>query len=176
MKKHNGMRPQDIVILLGIITMEQKPWMMKDIAQKIGISASEVSESLYRSDKAGLFDKLTSKVNRHALIEFLKYGLRYVFPQEPGAVVRGIPTAFSAPPLNKLILSSEKLVWPYAKGSERGQAIEPLYQSAIEAALSNPALYELLALVDALRVGKVREKALAGIELEKRILDGGAGN
>ena len=172
MKKHSGMRPQDIVVLLDIISKGESHWMMKDIAQEAGISPSEVSESLNRSYLAGLLDKSKKKVMRHALLEFLLYGLRYVFPQKPGATVRGVPTAFSAPPLNNLIMSQEKLVWPYAKGTERGQAIEPLYPSVVEAALTKPELHELLALVDALRVGRARERELAKLELEKRILNG----
>lgn len=172
MKKHSGMRPQDIVVLLAIVARGDRPWMMKDIAREACISPSEVTESLNRSYKAGLIDKSKKKVMRHALLEFLTHGLRYVFPQEPGAIVRGVPTAFSAAPLDELIVSNEKLVWPYAKGQERGQAVEPLYPSAVEAALSKPELHELLALVDALRVGRVRERELANAELEKRILNG----
>ncbi|GAA4443317.1 hypothetical protein GCM10023188_43880 [Pontibacter saemangeumensis] len=172
MKKHSGMRPQDIVVLLDIIAKGGSHWMMKDIAQEANISASEVSESLHRSYVAGLIDKSKKKVMRHALFEFLTHGLRYVFPQEPGAIVRGVPTAFSAPPLNNMIMSNEKLVWPYAKGTERGQSVEPLYPTVVEAALRNPNLHELLALVDALRVGRIRERELASIELEKRIMNG----
>ena len=172
MKKHSGMRPQDIVVLLNIISKDSSPWMMKDLAQETNISPSEVSESLNRSYLAGLIDKSKKKIMRHALLEFLIHGLRYVFPQKPGATVRGIPTAFSAPPLDDLIRSDEKLVWPYAQGNVRGQAIEPLYPSVIEAALKNSQLHELLALVDALRVGRVRERELAKVELEKRILHG----
>ncbi|GGG05683.1 MarR family transcriptional regulator [Pontibacter amylolyticus] len=172
MKKHGGMRPQDIAILLAIIAKGEEPWMMKDIAVELGISASEVSESLNRSYVAGLIDKPKRKVMRQALLEFLIHGLRYVFPQEPGAIVRGVPTAISTAPLDKLIMSNEKLVWPYAKGTVRGQSIEPLYPSVVEACVKNSELHELLALVDALRVGKVRERELAKVELEKRILNG----
>lgn len=166
------MRPQDIVILLAITAKDGASWMMKDIALELRISPSEVSESLHRSYVAGLIDKGKQKVMRQALLEFLVHGLRYVFPQEPGALVRGVPTAVSAPPLDKLFMSSDKLVWPYSKGVERGQAIEPLYPSVVEACLKKPELHELLALVDALRVGRVRERELAKVELEKRILNG----
>jgi hypothetical protein len=47
----------------------------------------------------------------------------------------------------------------------------PLYRSAPDAALRDPALYEWLALVDALRSGKARERRMAGEELARR-LDG----
>ena len=46
MKKHNGMRPQDIVVLLKIISIRDDKWRNIDIANAIGISPSEVSEAL----------------------------------------------------------------------------------------------------------------------------------
>jgi hypothetical protein len=94
-------------------------------------------------------------VMKLALMEFLQYGIKYVFPQKPGPVVRGIPTSHSASPLKEKIQSSEDYVWPYAQGNIRGHSIIPLFVSAPGAALKDN---ELLALVDALRVGRAREK------------------
>jgi hypothetical protein len=45
----------------------------------------------------------------------------------------------------------------------------PLYPSAPAAALRSPALYEYLALFDALRMGNARERTLAEKLLEERI-------
>lgn len=42
-----------------------------------------------------------------------------------------------------------------------------------EAALRDPTLYELLALLDAIRDGRARERALAEKALEKRLKPGG---
>jgi len=39
------------------------------------------------------------------VLDFLRFGLRYVYPQQPGAIVRGIETAPSAPPFRNKILS-----------------------------------------------------------------------
>jgi hypothetical protein len=47
--------------------------------------------------------------------------------------------------------------------------LEPLYPSAVDAARRDPVLYECLALVDAIRVGRARERALAVDLLRKRI-------
>lgn len=170
MKKHSGMRPHDIVILLKIAAKGAQHWLMKDLAVELSISAGEVSESINRSVQGGLLSKDKKRLMRSALLEFLQYGLSYVFPQQPGALVRGIPTAHSAPPLDKLIQSGELYVWPSAKGTSRGQAIEPLYKSVVKAIEKDSKLYELLALADALRVGRVREKQLAIEELKKRVL------
>lgn len=166
-----SMRSQDILILLKIVSLGEQEWFHHTLAQDLGISQSEVSQSLNRSRYAGLIDDTRKNVMRMALLDFLKSGIRYVFPQKPGALVRGVPTAHSAPPLNQIIQSKDddQYVWPSAKGHMRGQAIEPLYPSVLAAIKKDEALYELLALVDAIRVGKVREQELAKKELEKRL-------
>ena len=169
MKKHSGMRPQDIVILLKIAAKGDSDWYMKDLSYELDISASEISESINRSVIAGLITTNKKKLMKLALLDFLEHGLRHVYPQRPGALIRGLPTAHSAPPLNKHIASNEPFVWPYANGNVRGQAIEPLYPNVAEACLKDPAFYELMALSDSLRVGKAREKNIAVEELKKRI-------
>jgi len=61
MRKHNGMRPQDIVILLKIIALGKGTWQLKDLARQLFISLSEVSESLNSSQLAGLIDYVRKK-------------------------------------------------------------------------------------------------------------------
>lgn len=168
--KYN-MKPQDILVLLKIIALDSKEWQQLSLAQELNMSQSEISQSLQRSKYAQLVDFSGKKVNRMAFYEFLTQGLPYVFPQRPAAIVRGMATAHSAVPLNKTINSTETYVWPFAKGNTRGQAVLPLYSSAIEASLKDATLYELLAMVDALRVGSTREKEIAKLELKKRILN-----
>ena len=169
MKKHSGMRPHDIVILLKISAKGDQPWLMKDLSYELSISASEVSESINRSVIAGLISPDKKRLMKLALLDFLEHGLRYVYPQKPGALVRGINTAHSASPLAKIISSSEPCVWPYSEGNVRGQAIEPLHPKVPEACLKDDKFYELLALCDAVRVGRVREKNIAMKELKSRI-------
>nr|WP_217425105.1 hypothetical protein [Flavobacterium sp. 7E] len=157
--------------MLKVIALGEKPWFHHTIAQDLGMSQSEVTQSLNRSKYAGLIDNARKKVNKIAFNEFLLHGVAYAFPQQPGALVRGMLTAHSAEPLHKIIQATDKYVWPNAKGLDRGQAIQPLYPTAVEASLKDIELYELLTLVDAIRVGRVREKEMAKRELEKRILN-----
>jgi hypothetical protein len=166
------MRPQDIPILLKIISVERfsPEWRIKDLARDLFISPSEISESLNRSYHAQLIDYYKRHVFRLALHEFTAHAIQYVFPQSPGPLVRGIRTAHSAPPLNKIIRSSENYVWPDAQGNARGQAIEPLYPTLVRASKQDEFLYAALALIDALRVGRVREKNIAKDELKKMML------
>jgi hypothetical protein len=58
-------------------------------------------------------------------------------------------------------------VWPY-QGKERGIAFKPLYKTAPGAAIRDPAFYEYLALADALRDGRARERKYAEQELHRR--------
>lgn len=169
MKKHSGMRPHDIAVLLKIASKEQNNWYMKDLAYELEISPSEISESINRSIIAGLISSDKKTLKKLAVLDFIKSGLKYVYPQQPGAMVRGIATAHSAPPLNNEIMSEEQFVWPYAKGNLRGQAVEPLHPKMAEACLKDSQFYELMALVDAIRVGKVREQHLAFEMIKERI-------
>ncbi len=169
MKKHSGMRPHDVVVLLKIAAKGKQTWLMKDLSYELGISASEISESINRSVIAGLISYDKKKLMKLNLLDFLNYGLRFVYPEQPGALVRGVATAHSAPPLNKIIVSEEPYVWPYGLGNVRGQAITPLHAKVPEAALKDETFYILMALVDVLRVGRVREKELAIQELKQRI-------
>jgi len=170
MKKHNGMRPQDIVVLLKIISIRNDKWRNIDIANAVGISPSEVSEALNRCRIAKLIDSKKRKVNINSFTEFLVYGLKYVFPAEPGAVVKGIPTAHSASPIKEHISSDiDVYVWAYAKGTHRGQAIEPLYKTLPKVAPENELFFELLTIVDTIRIGRAREIKIATEELNKRL-------
>lgn len=161
-------KPQDILILLKIASLKEKDWSMNDLARSLSLSQSEVSKGLDRLVFAGLIDESKRVPALNALYDVLVSSVRYFFPVKPGGIQRGIPTAHSAFPLSKKIRSESKYVWPSPEGTERGESIEPLYKSVPFAVLEDQKLYELLALVDALRVGKAREQQLAREELKKR--------
>lgn len=111
------------------------------------------------------------RLNRSALLEFLLHGIRYVFPAEKGALTRGVPTGYAASPLKEFIATDGEPipVWPHAEGPVRGYSFSPLHKNVPQAALRDARLYELLALVDALRDGRARERDLAGRELKIRL-------
>nr|WP_303345637.1 hypothetical protein [uncultured Muribaculum sp.] len=166
-KNHNGMRPQDIVILLKKVTDKGRGLLNGQIAKELCISASEVSEALERCRIARLVDTTKQRVNILALEEFLVHGLKYVFPVQPQSVVRGVATAISASPMKEKIVSgNEQYVWPDAKGNMRGTAITPLYKTVPAAVAADDMLYKLLAIVDTLRIGRAREVEIAKVELK----------
>ena len=164
MKKHNGMRPQDIVILLKILTLKSDIWFIRDIALQLRISQSETSESIHRSAFSGLLSSGKKVVMKNSLMDFLEHGLQYVFPAQLGPVTRGVPTANSAEPLKSMISSNDNYVWPSSKGTSNGQSIYPLYHCVPDIVGENEKLYETLSLVEAIRIGKFRERQL-GIKI-----------
>lgn len=154
------MRPQDVVILLKIIALDEKKWFNKDLAFQLSISNSEVSESLNRSRIGGLIQSDKRTVCREELLEFLVYGLKYVFPAVEGRLLRGMPTAYSASVLDDNYVIDDPYVWPADGYSVKGIAIPPLYRTVPEACNDDEKLYDLLALTDAMRVSDQKEEVV----------------
>ena len=179
------MKSQDIIVLLKLALLHQRissdqaieadAFSARGLEAVLGISKSEVNASIKRSIGAGLaLKERTSgypKANINALLEFIVHGIRYVFPVQPGAMVRGMATAAAAPVLkNELKSAGDYIcVWPDAEAKEMGQSLKPLFKSAAIAARRDPELYDLLALVDAIRLGNPRESKLAQALLEQRL-------
>ncbi|RFS19051.1 hypothetical protein DVR12_25480 [Chitinophaga silvatica] len=166
------MRPQDLVILLKIITKGENPWQLKDLSNSLYISNSEVSESLERSLYANLIDFDKKNVNRGNFLDFLLFGMKYVFPAKAGILTRGEPTAHSHPFMKEYISSDYAYVWASSTGSVIGQEIEPFYPNQIKAIKEDQELYKLLALLDVIRVGRLREISIAEMYLKKSLAYG----
>jgi len=167
------LRPLDIVVLLKLsLSQGDRPPYLQ-LANDLHLYPSEVYASVKRARASSFVHgpELKDRLNRSALLEFLLHGIRYVFPAEPGAMTRGVPTRYAASPLKQHLEQGKEPppVWPYAEGSIRGYSYAPLHKNVPKAALSDPDLYELLVLVDALRDGKARERELAGKELSERL-------
>ncbi len=86
-------------------------------------------------------------------------------------MTRGIPTAHAAPPLADVVRSEGAIqpVWPFAEGEVRGISFSPLFHTVPLAAMRDRVLYELLALTDALRGGRAREREQASRLLKERL-------
>ncbi len=168
------LRPQDLVVLLRLALERTPAPTYAALAAELGMTASEVHGAVERAVVARLAHKDAggkATVIFAALRLFIQHGACYCFPVTRGSLTRGMPTGYAAPPLNNLIVpgGDPVPVWPHKDGTVRGIALYPLYPSVPEAAGRNPALYELLALFDAVRGGSARERALAVDLLEKRL-------
>jgi hypothetical protein len=163
------LKPQDILVTLKLVLMPDPAYTV--LAASLGMSASEVHASVRRASLCGLVSSSGRRPIHRALEEFLVHGAKYVLPAERGGMTRGMLTGYAAPPLRGMIIAdgTPPPVWPDAEGDATGTAFEPIYRSVPFAARQDPALYELLVLVDALRGGRAREVKLAHQELSKRL-------
>jgi len=66
--------------------------------------------------------------------------------------------------------SQDVYIRPNASGKERGLSVVPLFNSVPVAVQRDPELYRLLALIDAVRLGRQREANLAAEQLRERLV------
>lgn len=156
------MKPQDVMVALKLC-LSPSPSSYSALAESLGMSASEVHAAVRRLVAARLVDAETKSIRRQLLRKFLVHGAPHAFAARTGEVTRGMPTAWAAPAMQERFSQSDPLppVWPDPEGAIRGVAVKPLYRSAAKAARADSDLYNLLALVDALRIGRARERRIA---------------
>ena len=170
------LKPQDILVLLKLISVDQPYATFSWLGKELAMSASEVHQACQRTAEVRLLAYIQEGrqkkriVNRRGLEEFLTHGLKYVFPPKRGKETMGIPTSYGAPFFPPQS-AQEQLppVWPHPDGEVRGVEFAPIYRSAPKAALKDSKLYELLAIVDAIRGRQAGVRAVAIGELQARL-------
>lgn len=169
------LKPQDIYVLLKLVVIGDRQWSYADLAVELKMSPSQLHASVKRAIKSQLAVKQGERILPHFrnLEEFLVHGLRHVFWASQGEMTRGVPTSSSAPPLYNMFVaqasSEPPPVWPDPEGEVRGMAFSPLYKQAPKAVQNDKKFYELLALVDAVRSGRAREREAAVKEIRVRL-------
>ena len=167
------LKPQDLLVALKLVAMKGQSWSYAWLAVQLDMSPSQLHSAVKRALEAQLLVEIDDAIvpNTRNLMEFLEHGVRYVFLLKRGELTRGMPTAWAAEPLVSQIVAPDEPppVWPTADGTVRGMAFSPLYPQAPGAAAKDPGFYELLALVDAIRGGRARERSMAIKELRIRL-------
>ncbi len=174
-----NLKPQDLLVALKLVSIDGNASSYGKLAVELSMSPSELHMAVKRALTAGLVYR-RPKVHpnrlhgcapqRAALMEFVSHGVRYAFVPERGGETPGMPTAWAAPPLDRVVKSTAQYppVWPDPNGPARGLSFSPLFRSVPAAARRDAVLYELLALV-AIRGGGARERNLATVELGRRL-------
>lgn len=168
------LKPQDLLVLFKAAARARERWTYASLAEDLSMSTSEVHASVKRSVAGGLAvvrGRGDWSPVRPALLEFAIHGVRYVWPAMPGPVKRGVPTSFGTEPLLGRLMAApgEAPVWAHPEGSAKGPSLSPIYRTVPQAALADPALHRLLALQDALRIGRARERGLAADLLKEEL-------
>ena len=160
------LKPQDIVVALKLFTSGADKLSMQKLGALLGLSSSRIHASIHRLERANLAKRLGAgryRPNTANLIEFIVHGLKYAFVPEIGEYTRGMPTAAYAPPLKAELPDATEppYVWPDPEGTVEGIAFSPLHRCVPKAVQQDAKLYELLAMIDSIRGGRLRDKRLA---------------
>jgi hypothetical protein len=167
------LKPQDVVVLITLLECGNKRPPDAQIAEQLFLSVSEVHAAVQRAKQARLLTGTEphETPNKSAMEEFFVHGLKYAFPPERAKLTRGVLTGYAAEPLKSRISAGDDPppVWPFPEGKTRGYSFAPLCKTVPRAALRDSYLYEMLALIDALRDGRSRDRHIAEEELKLRL-------
>lgn len=156
--------PGDLPVALQLGLMPAPSY--EALSAAVGISTSMAHRAVQRLERASLVITPHRRLAVQPFMDLVRHGLRHVYYAEVGPEALGVPTAHAVGRLADAIVSDRPYVWPSVRGRVRGDSITPLFSGAPELPDTNPTLYEALALIDAVRVGRVRERRLATEFLE----------
>jgi hypothetical protein len=167
-----ALKPQDVVVALKLVALRGERLTYEELGKRLKLSQFEAHAAVKRLVAAKLATEIEGEVRPiiASLKCFIYYGAPYSFPPVRGEMTIGFPTAYGVSPLKEKVLFADENppVWPSADGTTRGMTLLPLYEKAPLAAVEDKALYEMLSLFDALRIGAARERQLAMELLEER--------
>jgi len=167
-----ALKPQDVVVALKLVVLRGERLTYAELGKRLKLSQFEAHAAVKRLVAAKLATEIEGEVRPivATLKSFIYYGAPYAFPPVRGEMTIGFPTAYGVNPLKEKVLFADENppVWPSAEGTTRGMTLLPLYEKAPLAAVEDKALYEMLSLFDALRIGAARERLLATELLEER--------
>ena len=168
-----SLKPQDLAMALKLVCLAGRKLAYAELARAMHLSVFEAHACLARLTAARLLTEVDGgpALVMPAFRPLLLQGAPYFFPAVRGEVTMGMRTAYGVEPLKSKVLFADELppVWPQEDGQTRGATLLPLYPKLPQAAQDDPALYELLALFDALRIGQARERDMARSLLEERL-------
>lgn len=152
------LKSQDLLPLLVLLQQERYAFTSQyALAQFLEWSPASLHRSLQRSEKCSLWFPSQNRVSKESLKEFLRYGLRYVFPAECTAPCRGVITAC----LPMTTQPELPYVWPNENGKDYGIGLQPLDSKFSIVAKKAPELAPLLHCTEVFRLGRKRELILA---------------
>jgi len=171
---HHTLKPQDVLVACRRALPGGAEMTQKQLAGALCLSPSTVFAALQNLRLAKLLpgQGVTESAARARLYDFLVHGISVVYLPVKTSVTRGIATGIFSPLFRGRFAGAEDvvLVWPYSRGRETGEGLVPLYPSLPLACSRDPELYQLMAAIDVLRVGRVREKDAAATYLEELLV------
>jgi hypothetical protein len=169
------LKPQDLLVAVALALPSDERFSYGALSSRLHLSTSEVHAAVRRADLSRLVMSGPASpplAARGALLEFLLHGVRYAFPALQGSLTSGVPTGLAAVrdvAVGSVDAEAIPPVWPHPAGTQRGYGLVPLYPTVPDACLRDRALHEVVALIDALRMGATREREIAASLLRQRL-------
>ncbi len=175
------LRPQDVVVAVQLRSdaLQGRPRSTyAGLGLATGLSASQCHGAVGRLEAAGLSLRNSAGADSVPLEPLGRLLLQavplWLYPEHQGSpgAVRGVPTAWSATPLSGVVVSQRVVVWPHAQGVEAGDGLAPVHACILRGPCVpgepryNPRLHQILALVDAVRLGRPRDRREAAALLK----------
>ena len=163
----NGLSSMDLLVAMKLAVGGAEA-SVRSLELDLGLSKSAVANSLHHLAELGLVKnaRRSHRINKLLLRDCLEHGIRWIAPARVGDYELGLPTAHAAEPLKgKLTGDEDVLVIPLPHGPVRGRSVSPLHPLAPRVAERDPNFHRLLAVVDALRIGRARDRQIAATEL-----------
>ena len=160
------LKPQDTLLAVKYWSLKERNQesSVRSISETTGISVSEISKGAKRLKAARLLVERDRKlfIESKALFEWLGYGVRYAYANESTGYGRGMETSWNCPLLeSEMVPPSPPIVWPVSGGNTEGAFIKPIHEAVPFAAKHDDQLYQMMSLIESIRMGKPRELEIA---------------
>ena len=173
-RSSSSLHPQDVLVACKMYSLKlaDDDWTYSDLGEAVGISGGEAHNAVDRCRRSSIIGA-SGAIVRKNLRDLLAVAAPRIFYASRGGLSRGMPTGIWAPPLLGKFerVGTLPTTWPCETGTcERGESVDPIYPSAPIAA-RDPLVYELLALVDVIRVGGASDRNRAVELIDRRTLE-----
>lgn len=163
------MKPQDVVIAVKLLGAADSTWSYASLGEDLGLGHNQVHLACKRLMAASLM--MDRRIAKRNLVEFLVHGLKYVFPPIWEGEQHGIPTAVSSPVMQKELRSPQVIVWPTGRRKDpKGDSLRPLHKCVFTVIENDLFSYQVLAILDSIRISKAREREVAINLINSKIL------
>lgn len=166
------MQPGDLLPLLALLRHDRDTsWTVRSLASELHLPPAAVQRSLARLGETPAYHPTRRRVSRSAAMDLLEHALPFLAPTRLGGPTRGVRTAWAAPVLASRFAPTDDPppVWPAPTGDSRGPAVEPLHPAAVAVATDDPWMYDMLAVLDGIRLGDARVRGIARELLHERL-------
>jgi hypothetical protein len=158
MRETPSLKPVDVLVACKLYSCEEdrKDWTYASLSESLQISQSTLHASVLRCVRAQILATTSLRVHRPRLADMVAVAAPLFFYPERGGLAKGMITA-TVPEAAALRLP---FVWA-GHGNVAGVEVSPVHPSAPHACADDQRLYEILSLLDVLRVvgGSAAEKA-----------------